>query len=59
MSDNNYSSVICEYCRWTDLGYAKVNTGPWNMCEGQGCQDAYEAWQEDNPDDDSTLESLF
>ncbi|SNS20983.1 hypothetical protein SAMN05446037_100635 [Anaerovirgula multivorans] len=34
--------IICEYCICTDYGRARVNTGPWNLCEGRACDEAYE-----------------
>lgn len=55
----NYPSEICEYCRCTDYGSASVGTGPYNLCEGAGCAEAYETWQEEHPDDNSTMQDLF
>lgn len=55
----DYSSEICEYCVCTDFGCAPVCTGHWNMCEGQGCVDAYIRWQEENQEDDRELEEMF
>lgn len=33
---------LCEYCPRTDFGDVKVNTGPWNLCEGCACDIAYD-----------------
>lgn len=54
-----YPSVICKHCSRTDYGFAPVGTSPYNMCEGVECEEAYESWQGDNPEDDSSLEDLF
>lgn len=57
----DYSSVICNYCTCTDYGSASVNTGPWNLCEGVGCEKALEAYNNDNSDEDkiNSLEEAF
>ena len=49
MKSQGYSSPICEYCKCTDWGFQTVNTGPWNMCEGIGCEDAFEEYKVSNP----------
>lgn len=49
--DNTYTSPICEYCRCTDMGTQAVGTGPWNMCEGLGCEEALTRYNEEHPDD--------
>ena len=59
MKEYNYPSEICEWCRCTDYGCVNVNTGYWNLCEGQGCEYAYIDWKEANPEDDRKLEELF
>jgi len=43
--ENNYDYVICKYCGYTDYGFARVNTGPWNLCEGLGCEEARQAYE--------------
>lgn len=37
---------LCEYCELTEYGCRKINTGPWNLCEGIGCDKAYEEYLE-------------
>ena len=59
MRDYDYPSEICRYCKCTDYGCHPIGTGYWNLCEGQGCEEAYKYWKEENPDDDRTLEELF
>lgn len=59
MKGYNYLSEICEYCSWTDFGCVPVNTGLHNLCEGEGCMDAYASWQDDNPEDTRELEEMF
>lgn len=59
MKSQGYSSPICEYCKCTDWGFQTVNTGPWNMCEGIGCEDAFEEYKVSNPEDDRKLEDMF
>ena len=59
MKNYNYTSEICEYCVCTDFGCAPVGTGPWNICEGCGCVEAYEDWKEDHPNDCRELEDMF
>lgn len=59
MRNYDYPSEICLYCGYTDYGFAPINTGPWNLCEGRWCEEAYIKWQEDNSDDDRTFEELF
>lgn len=39
---NEYISVICNYCEFTESGTAIVNSNPWNLCEGRGCEKARE-----------------
>lgn len=59
MSKYSYPSVICEYCKYTDYGYQPTGTGSWNLCEGVYCEEAYNLYKVENPDDDSKLEELF
>lgn len=59
MKDYKYSSEICLYCAHTDYGCAPVNTGLHNICYGDGCEEAYSKWQEENPDDNREMEELF
>lgn len=33
---------LCEYCECTEFGSCKVNTGPYNFCEGAWCDKAYD-----------------
>ena len=46
MPDYDYPWSICKYCRFTDFGYAPINTGPHNLCEGMGCDEAKERYEE-------------
>ena len=55
----DYPSEICGYCACTDFGFASVNTGSYNLCEGRGCLEAYADWKEANPDDSREFEELF
>ncbi|MGX8833983.1 hypothetical protein ACWG0P_07195 [Amedibacillus sp. YH-ame6] len=43
---------LCKYCPCTDYGFEKINTGPWNLCEGCACDKAYEKYLEDNQDEE-------
>ena len=56
-----YDSVICKYCKCTDYGEEPVNTGPWNICEGIGCEDALDAYNDGRPDDEkiASIEEAF
>lgn len=54
----NYSSVICNYCVCTDYGNAPVNTGPWNICEGQGCEAALDLYNSSCADDEDKIKCL-
>lgn len=47
----NTPEDLCDYCRMTDYGSEKVNTGPHNLCEGICCAEALDRYKEDNPDD--------
>jgi len=33
------------------MGTQAVGTGPWNMCEGLGCEEALTRYNEEHPDD--------
>ena len=59
MAIYNYPSEICEYCICTDFGLYPVGTGLHNLCEGQGCVDAYENYIEEHPEDNRELEEMF
>lgn len=43
---------LCRYCPYTDYGWAKVNTGPWNLCEGRCCEEAYENYLKEANEDE-------
>ena len=43
--DNNYASILCEYCPYTEFGiqpseYVSGN-GTYVACEGRDCEKAY------------------
>lgn len=59
MKNYDYSSEICNYCPCTDFGFAAVGTGPHNLCYGAKCEEAYENWKENNPEDCREFEELF
>jgi hypothetical protein len=42
----DYPLAICKYCFCTDYGYSPVSTGPHNLCEGIGCKEAQENYEE-------------
>ena len=42
-STGDYPSLLCKYCSWTDYGSGLLGTGPYNMCEGAGCESAFDA----------------
>lgn len=56
-----YSSVICEYCVCTGYGDAPVNTGPWNLCEGAGCELALATYNDGRPEEEQikSIEEAF
>ena len=58
---HDYASVICEYCKCTDYGDEPVNTGPWNMCEGVGCELALDAYNDCHSEEEQlkSLEEAF
>lgn len=41
---------LCEYCPCTEFGHVKVNTAPWNLCEGCRCDVAYENYLDEFED---------
>ena len=43
---------LCDYCEWTEYGHTKVNTGPWNLCEGARCEQAYQHYLETATEED-------
>lgn len=47
---------LCRYCPCTEFGFQRINTGPWNMCEGGYCDDAYANYLEERDDDDEIEE---
>ena len=53
-SKEELDEELCSYCPYTEYGQAEVNTGPYNLCEGGRCDDAYEnykeSWERDNGD---------
>lgn len=58
----NYASPICRYCQATDYGTASVGTGPWNLCEGAYCEEAFDCYnnnQTNEEDKFSTIEQAF
>jgi len=44
---------ICDYCRYTENG--PVNTGPHNLCEGAGCDEAYERYIDDSNEEEEEV----
>ena len=43
---------LCKYCSYTEYGIKKVNTGPWNLCEGSYCKEAYERYCEEQEEEE-------
>lgn len=56
---HNYPSVICEYCPYTDYGDKDVGTNQFNMCEGIKCEEAFNNYKNENPDDERILDEMF
>ena len=59
---NNYVSILCEYCPYTEFGlkpseYVSGN-GTYVACEGVCCEEAYENYIEETGDD-TPFEELF
>ena len=60
--DNNYDSILCEYCPYTEFGitpsaYVSGN-GTYVSCEGIDCEEAYENYVEETGDN-TPFEELF
>lgn len=60
--NNNYISIICKYCPYTEYGinpseYISGN-GTYTSCEGVNCKEAYENYIE-KTEDDTKIEDLF
>lgn len=60
--DNNYASILCEYCPYIEFGlktseYVSGN-GTYVSCEGTDCEEAYENYVEETGDN-TPLEELF
>lgn len=53
-----YESSICKYCALTDYGCAPVNTGPHNLCEGRGCEQALNDYNDNQADDEDKFDSI-
>ena len=61
-TNNNYASILCEYCPYTEFGlqpseYISGNA-TYVACEGRACAEAYENYVEIT-DDETPLEELF
>lgn len=61
-TDNNYASILCEYCPYTEFGlqpseYVSGN-GTYVACEGRDCAEVYKNYVEIT-DDETPLEELF
>lgn len=61
-TDNNYASILCEYCPYTEFGiqpseYVSGN-GTYVACEGINCEEAYENYLEETGDN-TLFEKLF
>lgn len=60
--DNNYASILCEYCHYTEFGLIPSEyvsgDGTYVACEGRDCEKAYEYYIEETGDD-TPLEKLF
>lgn len=61
-TDNNYASILCEYCPYTEFGLqpSEYVSGDetYVSCEGIGCEEAYENYIEETGDN-TPLEELF
>ena len=60
--NNNYASILCEYCPYTEFGlqpsgYVSDN-GTYVACEGRDCEKAYENYIEETGDN-TPIEELF
>lgn len=60
--DNNYYSIICEYCPYTNFGEIPSEyvsgDGTYVSCEGRDCEEAYKYYIEETGDNTS-IEELF
>lgn len=36
---NKLSEELCDHCFCTEWGTQKINTAPWNLCEGAYCDE--------------------
>ena len=62
IKDNNYASILCEYCSYTKFGtepseYVSGN-GTYVACEGRDCEEAFENYIEETGDE-TPFEELF
>lgn len=61
-TDNNYASILCEYCPYTNYGQSSLGYVSGNetyvACEGRDCEKAYENYLE-KTGDKTPLEELF
>ena len=60
--DNNYVSILCEYCPYTNYGQSPSEYVSGNVtyvaCEGSDCEKAYENYLEETGDN-TPFEELF
>lgn len=49
--NSEYSSNLCNYCPCTEYGTQSINSGPWNLCEGCSCAEAFEQYREENEEE--------
>lgn len=60
--NNNYSSILCEYCPYTEFGLQPSGyvsgTGTYVACEEIDCEEAYKYYIEETGDN-TPLEELF
>lgn len=60
--ENDYPSILCTYCRYTNYGESPCEYNSplgYHSCEGDYCEEAYEDYMCDNPDEERTLEEMF
>lgn len=59
---NNYISVICKYCPYTDYGEESSSTvtgcGMYISCERSCCDEALDNYNDDN-DEELTMDEAF
>lgn len=41
-SKEELEDQLCKYCPCTEYGITKINDGPYNLCEGISCDEAYQ-----------------